>query len=363
MVEAKKTPMEYRYLGNSGLKVSVFSFGNWLNSNKPEDYEITKEAMKLCFEHGVNFFDTAEFYGNGQAETIMGRAFKELGFKREEIVVSTKILRSGNGINDTFLSRKHIIEGLNNCLKRLQLDYVDVLFCHRPDFDTPLEETCRAMSWCIDNNKALYWGTSEWPADRISKAVEICNQLGLHKPIVEQPQYSMFFRDPFEKDYRRIFSEYKYGSTIWSPLAGGILTGKYNDGNVPEGSRFDSYSSNSFINASWMKYFGEGKKEGTIKKLNALGDLAKELGFTQAQLALAWAIANTDVSTCILGFTKLSQVEENLKALELYYKWTPEIEKKVRTIIDNEPEVTIDWRTWNPLQQRRDAALKTPGTQ
>jgi voltage-dependent potassium channel beta subunit len=175
MVEAKKTPMEYRYLGNSGLKVSVFSFGNWLNSNKPEDYEITKEAMKLCFEHGVNFFDTAEFYGNGQAETIMGRAFKELGFKREEIVVSTKILRSGNGINDTFLSRKHIIEGLNNCLKRLQLDYVDVLFCHRPDFDTPLEETCRAMSWCIDNNKALYWGTSEWPADRISKAVEICN--------------------------------------------------------------------------------------------------------------------------------------------------------------------------------------------
>ncbi len=185
MVETKKIPMEYRYLGNSGLKVSVLSFGNWLNSNKPEDYEITRDAMKLCFENGVNFFDTAEIYGFGQAETIMGNAIKELKLKREEIVVSTKIFKVGPGVNDTFLSRKHIVEAINNSLKRLQLEYVDVVFCHRPDYETPLEETCRAMHWIIENNKAFYWGTSEWPADRIAKAVEICDKLGLHKPIVE----------------------------------------------------------------------------------------------------------------------------------------------------------------------------------
>ena len=186
MVDSKKNQMEYRYLGNSGLKVSVLSFGNWLNSNKPEDYNITRDAMKLCFEAGVNFFDTAEIYGMGQAETIMGNAFKELGLKREEIVVSTKIFKIGPGVNDAFLSRKHIIEAIQNSLKRLQLDYVDVVFCHRPDFETPLEETCRAMNWIIENNKAFYWGTSEWPADRISKAIEICERLNLHKPIVEQ---------------------------------------------------------------------------------------------------------------------------------------------------------------------------------
>ena len=355
MVETKKTPMEYRYLGNSGLKVSVFSFGNWLNSNKQEDYEITRDAMKLCFDAGVNFFDTAEIYGFGNAETIMGKAIKELGFKREEIVVSTKIFKIGQGVNDTFLSRKHIVEAIHAQLARLQLEYVDVIFCHRPDYETPLEETCRAMHWIIENNKAFYWGTSEWPADRIAKAIEICERLNLHKPIVEQPQYSMVSRNKFESEYRRIFSEYRYGSTIWSPLAGGILTGKYNDGNIPEGSRYDNHK---FLDATWKTHMGEGVKEKTLKKLNALADLAKELGYTQAQLALAWSIANTDVSTCILGFTRLSQVEENLKGLELYYKWTPEIEKKTRAILDNEPEATTDFRKWGPMPQRRDEALK-----
>lgn len=186
MVEAAAKPkMEYRYLGNSGLRVSVLSFGNWLNSNKEGDYEITRDAMKMCFEAGINFFDTAEIYGNGQAETIMGKAFKELGFKREEIVVSTKIFKIGPGVNDTFLSRKHIIEATNNSLKRLQLEYVDVIFCHRPDYETPLEETCRAMHSIVEQGKAFYWGTSEWTADRITKAIEICERLSLHKPIVE----------------------------------------------------------------------------------------------------------------------------------------------------------------------------------
>jgi voltage-dependent potassium channel beta subunit len=356
MVDSKKIPMEYRYLGNSGLKVSLLSFGNWLNSNKQEDYEITRDAMKLCFEAGVNFFDTAEIYGNGQAETIMGKAIKELGFKREEIVVSTKIFKCGQGVNDTFLSRKHIIEAIHNMLTRLQLTYVDVIFCHRPDFETPLEETCRAMHWIIENNLAFYWGTSEWPADRIAKAIEICEKLNLHKPIVEQPQYSMISRNRFENEYRRIFSEYKYGSTIWSPLAGGILTGKYNDGNIPEGSRYDNHK--FLLDGPWKTNMGPEAKEKTLKRLNCLAEYAKELGYSQAQLALAWAIANSDVSTCILGFTRLSQVEENLKSLELYYKWTPEIEKKIREILDNEPEKTTDFRAWAPMAQRRDQALK-----
>ncbi len=188
MVESTnvKALMEYRYLGNSGLRVSVFSFGNWLNSNRQEDYEITRDAIKKCFENGVNFFDTAEIYGFGSAEEQMGKAFKELGYKREDLVVSTKLFKSGQGVNDGFLSRKHIMEGVNNSLKKLQLDYVDVIFCHRPDFETPLEETVKAMNDVIEQGKAFYWGTSEWPADRISKAIEICERKNLHKPIVEQ---------------------------------------------------------------------------------------------------------------------------------------------------------------------------------
>ena len=203
------------------------------------------------------------------------------------------------------------------------------------------------MNWIIENNLAFYWGTSEWPADRISKAIEICERYNLNKPIVEQCQYSMLVRERFESEYRRLFSEYRYGTTIWSPLAGGILAGKYNDGNIPEGSRYDNHK--AMLDPAWQKYFGEGKKEGTLKKLNGLADLAKELGFTQAQLALAWAIASGDVSTCILGFTRISQVEENLKALDLYYKWTPEIEKKARAVLGNDPEAILDFRKWAPM--------------
>lgn len=171
-------------MGNSGLKVSVLSFGNWLNSNKPEDFAITKDAIKLCYENGVNFFDTAEIYGAGQAETHMGQAFKDLNYPRESLVISTKIFKCGDGVNNTLLSRKHIIEGLRNSLKRLQMSYVDVVFCHRPDYETPLEETVRAMSWLVDQGLAFYWGTSEWPADRITKAIGLCEKFNLHKPIV-----------------------------------------------------------------------------------------------------------------------------------------------------------------------------------
>ncbi|CDW91092.1 aldo keto reductase family protein [Stylonychia lemnae] len=356
MVESndKYKTMEYRYLGNSGIKVSVLSFGNWLNSNKEEDYNLTRDAIKKCFDAGVNFYDTAEGYGLGNAETQMGKAFKELNLPREELVVTTKLFKLGDGPNDGFLSRKHIQEGLKNSIKRLQLDYVDVVYCHRPDFNTPLEETCRAMHDQIEKGRAFYWGTSEWPADRISKAIELCTRLRLHKPIVEQCQYSMLCRDRFEKEYRRLFSETKYGTTIWSPLAGGILSGKYNDGNIPEGSRYDNHK---ILDRIWQLFMGEAKRESSLKKLNALEKVAKELGYTQAQLSLAWAIANTDVSTCILGFTKLSQVDENLKSIELLRKWNQEIENKVTSILENNPEPDMDWRKWAPMEQRRAISL------
>ena len=226
----------------------------------------------------MNFFDTAEAYGMGYAETSLGRIFKELNVKREDVVVSTKIFRIGQGPNDALLSRKHIIEGLTNSLKRLQLDYVDVVFCHRPDYETPLEETVAAMNWCIESGKAFYWGTSEWPADRIAKAIEICAAKGFHKPIVEQCEYNMMIRQKMEKEYRRLFSEQKYGTTIWSPIAGGILAGKYNDGTIPDGSRFTL--EHPVIQAKWNKFFAADCKEKRIKDLQAIGEYARELGVT-----------------------------------------------------------------------------------
>lgn len=208
----------------------------------------------------------------GEAERQMGRAFKELKVNRKDIVVSTKIFKCGDGPNDSFLSRKHIIEGLRNSLKRLEMDYVDVVFCHRPDYLTPLEETCRAMHWCVEQGLAFYWGTSEWPASRISEAIGICEKLGLHKPVVEQCLYNMFNRERFEKEYKDIFLSYGYGSTIWSALAGGFLTGKYNSGEIPPGTR---YADNPSLEGLVKKYLGPTTKEATVKKLNALAELAK----------------------------------------------------------------------------------------
>jgi voltage-dependent potassium channel beta subunit len=347
--------MEYRYLGNSGLKVSVLAFGNWLNSNEEKDYILTRDAIKKCYDAGVNFYDTAEIYGMGMAETAMGRAIKELNLPREELVVSTKLFKCGTGINDLFLSRKHIVEGTRNSLKRLQMDYVDVIFCHRPDYETPLEETCKAMSWIIEQGYAFYWGTSEWPADRIARAIEYCDKENLHKPIVEQCQYNMLCRDNMEKQLRRLFSEQKYGTTIWSPLAGGILSGKYNDGKIPEGSRYEKHKNLDHI---WTENMGPEKVEATCVKLNKLADLAKELGYTQAQLALAWSIASSDTTTALLGFSRVEQVDENLKAFELYKKWTQEIEDKVSAILDNTPAIDIDFRIWGPMASRRSIVAK-----
>ena len=265
MVElGKDTGMEYRYLGNSGLKVSVLSYGNMTARDNPESRDFQKAVVKRCLEAGINFFDTAEYYQLGYAEKDLGRVFKELNVKREDIVVTTKIFKIGDGVNDGFLSRKHIIEGLTNSLKRLQLDYVDIVYCHRPDYEVSLEETVGAMNWCIESGKAFYWGTSEWPADRIAKAMEMCEAKGWHKPIVDQCEYSMLIREKMEKEYRRLFSEYRYGTTIWSPIAGGILAGKYNDGSAPDGTRYTS-DPNPIYQMIWMKYFSPDKKETRVK--------------------------------------------------------------------------------------------------
>ena len=230
--------MIYRNLGNSGLKVSVIGFGNWVTGHDEEATKTQCEIVKQAWESGVNFFDTAEVYGFGQAEKIFGEALKSLNANRCDLVISTKLFWSGMTVNCRSNSRKHLIEGLKGSLERLQLDYVDVVFSHRPDYETPLEEICKGFSDLINMGLAHYWGTSEWRPDMIVRAIEICSKYGWNKPIVEQPQYNMMIRDRMEFEYEYLFSTYKYGTTVWSPLCQGLLTGKYNDGNFPEGSRF-----------------------------------------------------------------------------------------------------------------------------
>lgn len=351
MEDLFKTDMIYRYLGDSGLKVSVLGFGTWLTAHDAKGEQAIIDCVKKSFEMGVNFFDTAEIYGRGVAEEILGKALKELGCKRRDLVITTKIFQCGEGPNDMFLSRKHITEGLQNSLERMGLEYVDVVFCHRPDDDTPIEETCQAMNWVIEEGLAFYWATSEWPPEKITQAVEVCKKLNYHKPIADQCEYSALVRENHEKNLRSTYENYKYGTTTFSPLAGGILSGKYNDGEVPEGSR---YSEHAFAkNVVLKKYFGEKTKENTLRILKGLAEIADELGCTQAQLALAWVIANQDVSTCMFGASRVSQVEDNMKALEVAGNWNEELEEKLDALLDNAPKQNMDFSSWAPKPQRR----------
>jgi len=310
--------MKFRQLGWSGMKVSVFSYGGWLTLGHSERGEQVKELMKAAFDMGINLFDTAEGYANGQSEIDMGNAIKELGWKREEVVINTKIF-FGTGRkdpNEHGLSRKHIIEGLNESLRRLQLDYVDVVHAHRDDPDVSMEEIVRAFNHCIDTGKALYWGTSEWTAARLQEAFDVAERLGLQKPLTEQPEYSLFARERFEKEYAPIFAKYKLGSTIWSPLASGVLTGKYNDG-IPKGSRYDTHSAFFTTEIEELKS-PEGKKK--IEKVKKLTAIAERLNVSTAAVALAWAALQPNVSTVILGATKVKQLQDNLQALEVMDK-------------------------------------------
>jgi voltage-dependent potassium channel beta subunit len=330
--------MQYRHLGSSGLQVSALSFGAWVTFGQQYGEDMAYDCMKAAYDAGVNFFDNAEAYAQGQAETVMGNVIKRAGWKRSDLVVSTKIFWGGDGPNDTGLNRKHIIEGTNAALARLQMDYVDLIFCHRPDIRTPIEETVRAMSYLVDSGKAFYWGTSEWSAAQIMEAYGVARREHLTPPTMEQPQYNMFHRERFEKEYAHLYREIGLGTTIWSPLASGILTGKYNDG-MPEGTRV------SMEGYEWLrKMFESPDGQARIEKARQLAPVAEELGCTQSQLALAWCLKNPNVSTVITGASRAEQVVENMAALDVVDKLTPEVMARIEGILDNKPAPPSDFR-------------------
>jgi voltage-dependent potassium channel beta subunit len=330
--------MEYRYLGSSGLKVSALSLGAWVTYGSQVDEDGAYDCMSAAYELGVNFFDNAEAYAAGQAEVVMGKVIKRAGWKRSDLVISTKVFWGGQGPNDRGLSRKHIVEGVNAALARLQLDYVDLVFCHRPDPDTPIEETVRAMNWLLDQGKAFYWGTSEWSADQIMEAAMVARREHLAGPQMEQPQYNMLVRDKVEKEYARLYKELGLGTTVWSPLASGLLTGKYDDG-LPPDTRL------SREGLEWLRdqILGEGSAEKR-EKIRKLKSVADGLGCTRSQLALAWCLANPDVSTVITGASRPQQVKENMAALDFVEKLTPEIHEKIEGILGNKPEMPQNFR-------------------
>ena len=310
--------MEYRHLGRSGLRVSELSFGSWVTFSNQLDVKNAADCMSAAYEAGVNFFDNAEVYAGGKSEEVMGAVLKKSGWRRGSYLVSTKFFWGLNeGVNErNTLNRKRLIEGINRSLQRLQLDYVDLIYCHRADPDTPIEETVWAMHNIIEWGKALYWGTSEWAASEIVAALDIADKHHLHKPITEQPQYNLFKRARFENDYLRFYKEYGYGSTTWSPLASGLLTGKYNKG-IPKDSRA------ALKGYDWLR--GQMTDPERIAKVCALEPIAMELGCTLSQLSIAWILKNPYVSTVITGASRVEQVNENLKAGEVAPRLTPEI--------------------------------------
>jgi voltage-dependent potassium channel beta subunit len=298
------------------LKVSELSLGSWVTYGGQVGDDAAKSCMIAAYDAGVNFFDGAEVYAKGEAERSMGRVLKQVGWRREGLVLSTKIFWGGDGPNDVGLSHKHVMEGVHAALKRWQVEYLDLAFCHRPDPNTPIEETVRAFDILIKQGKIFYWGTSEWSAAEIISAIKIAREHGLTPPVMEQPQYSLLARERFEKEYASVFTDYGYGSTIWSPLASGVLSGKYDDG-VPAGSRLSQQS------YDWLK--DRLITPDNIAKVKALEPIAKELGVTRAQLAIAWCLKNPNVSTVITGATRPEQVTENMKALGVAERLTPEL--------------------------------------
>jgi voltage-dependent potassium channel beta subunit len=329
--------MEYRNLGHSGLEISALSLGAWVTYGEQVGEDVAYECMKAALDAGVNFFDNAEAYGRGNAEIVMGNVIKKAGWRRSDLVISTKIFWGGRGPNNNGLSRKHIIEGTHASLQRLQMDYVDLIFCHRPDNRTPIEETVRAMNYVIDQGMAFYWGTSEWSAVQIMEAHAIARRLNLIPPLMEQPQYNMFHRERVEKEYVPLYKSIKLGTTIWSPLASGLLTGKYNQG-IPEGTRI------TLPGYEWLMEDFKEQSQLNIEKVKQLLPIAEGLGCSTAQLALAWCLKNPNVSTVITGASKPQQVVENMKALDFVDKLTEEVLERIETILGNKPEQEPEWR-------------------
>ena len=326
--------MNYRHLGRSGLQVSELSLGSWVTFHNQADVDAAVELMAAARDYGVNFFDNAEIYAGGKSEEVMGAALKRLGWRRSSYLVSTKFywgIEDGANEKNT-LNRKRLIEGINGSLQRFGLEYVDLIFCHRPDPTTPIEETVWAMHNIIEWGKALYWGTSEWSAAEIIAAIEIAEKHHLHKPVMEQPHYNMLVRERFEKEYARLFKDYGYGSTTWSPLASGLLTGKYNNG-IPADSR------GSLPGYEWLR--NSLSDEQRIAKVRALQPLAEEIGATLAQMAIAWCLKNPNVSTVITGASRVAQVHENMKALDVVEKLTPEVMNRIDEILGNNPNLSL----------------------
>lgn len=311
--------MQYNNLGKAGIKLSEISFGSWITFAKQLGFNEARECMHIAHDHGINCFDTAESYAHGEAEALMGNVLKE--FKREDLVISTKIFWGGNGPNDTGLSRKHLLEGTKHSLKRLQLNYVDLLFCHRPDLNTPIEETVLAMDYLIRNGYALYWGTSEWSPLQIESAFDIAEKLNCIKPSVEQPKYNMFARDRVEKDYLSLFKKYGLGTTTWSPLASGVLSGKYLNG-IPQESRL--------AKEPWLI---PNNFQEEVEKVRKLSKIAEDLNCTTGQLAIAWCLKNPHVSSVITGSSSTGQLLENLGALDVKLKLTQDVMDSINKVI------------------------------
>lgn len=324
--------MEYRYMGKTGLQLSVLSFGSWVSFHKQIDDTVADELMGIAYDQGVNFFDNAEVYALGESEKMMGRVLKKKNWDRTSYTVSSKVFWGWRGKenkpNQLGLSRKHIVEACHEALQRLQTDYLDLYFCHRPDKKVPIEEVVWTMHNLIQQGKVLYWGTSEWSGVEIMEAHRVAQQYGLIGPSMEQPQYNLLERNKIENEFLMLFKTIGLGTTIWSPLASGLLSGKYNAG-IPEGSRFD------LTGFDWLK--DRWLKDDLLSKVKKLGELAKELSISQAELSIAWCIKNPDVTTAILGATKKEQLLQNLKALDVLPKLSEEVMQKIEDIVQTKP--------------------------
>ena len=317
--------MKYRHLGKAGIQVSELSFGSWVTLHNQAGVNSTVEMMSAAYDAGVNFFDNAEGYASGKSEEIMGASLKKLNWRRGSYLISTKLfwgLNEGPNEQNT-LNRKYLIEAIDGSLKRLDTDYVDLLFCHRPDPTTPIEETVWAMHNIIERGKALYWGTSEWEAADIVSAIEVANRHHLHKPVVEQPVYNLFEQHRMGAEYKAVYEDHQVGSTTWSPLASGLLTGKYKDG-IPKDSR------GALEGFGWLH--DQLTDEARLAQVAALAPLAAQMGATLAQFSLAWCLQNPWVSTVMTGASRVEQVHENMKALDFVDKFTPEIVNEIERI-------------------------------
>ncbi len=326
--------MEYRRLGKSGLKLSALSFGSWVTFGPQIDVNEAKKCMEIAYEAGINFFDNAEAYASGESEIIMGKALKDLGWARDSYCVSSKVY-FGSAKNPTptqkGLSRKHVFEACHQALQRLQVDYLDLYFCHRPDPETPIEETVWAMHNLIQQGKVLYWGTSEWSAQEIMEAYSAARQYNLTPPTMEQPQYNLLVRRRVEQEYARLYSEIGLGTTIWSPLASGMLTGKYNDG-IPKDSRIN------LPGYEWLKeIFLSEKGQLRIEKVRQLTTIAEELGTSITLIAIAWCLKNPNVSSVILGASRSEQLKENLTSLQVVDRLTEEVMGKIEAVLARQP--------------------------